>query len=103
MQVIMSIFYSSQLLLKESNSVLPEQEIRESFYQLVGILQNIFLSVQSRPLDVSHLAPVFFHFHLGLYLYFSYDYIFDKKLERLSLRFLKKQDRRHSDPNARNG
>ena len=35
MQLIMSSFCSSQLLLKVSNSVLPE---------LVGILQNIFIS-----------------------------------------------------------
>ena len=40
------------------------------------------------------LHLVFFHFHLGLYLYFSYDYIFDKKLEGLSLLFLKKRNER---------
>ena len=32
MQVIIPTFYSSQLLLKGSNAVLPEGEIREMFY-----------------------------------------------------------------------
>ena len=32
MQVIMSSFYSSKLLIKGSNSVLPEWEIQEMFY-----------------------------------------------------------------------
>ena len=32
MQVIMASFYSSKLLIKGSNSVLPEWEIREMFY-----------------------------------------------------------------------
>jgi hypothetical protein len=32
MQVIMSSFYSSQLLLKVSNSFLPERQIQEVFY-----------------------------------------------------------------------
>ena len=44
MQVIMSSLYSSKLLIKWSNSVLPEQKIWEMFYQLVGILQNISIS-----------------------------------------------------------
>ena len=45
MQVIMSSLYSSKLLIKWSNSVLPEREIQEMFYQLVVILQNISISV----------------------------------------------------------
>jgi hypothetical protein len=32
MQVVMSSFYSLQLLLKHSNSVLPERQIQELFY-----------------------------------------------------------------------
>ena len=45
---------------------------------------------QSRPSEMSHLAPiiVFFNFHLGLYLYFSSNYISDTKFGK-TLRFLK--------------
>ena len=40
----MSSFYSSQLLIKGSNSVLTEREIQEMIYQLKGIFQNISIS-----------------------------------------------------------
>ena len=54
--VIMSSFYSSQLLLKVSNSVLPEQEIRELFF-LVGILKFFFIRVVRffTPLEKLHM------------------------------------------------
>ena len=36
--------FNQKLLLKGSNSVLPEREIREMFYLLVGILKIISIS-----------------------------------------------------------
>ena len=40
--------FNAKLFIKGSISVLPEQEIREMFYQLVGILQNISISVANK-------------------------------------------------------
>ena len=37
--------FKQKLLIKRSNSVLPEQEIQKMFYLLVGILQNISINV----------------------------------------------------------
>ena len=56
MQVIISSFYSSLLLLSPlSNFVLPEQEIREMFYYLVGILLSV-MHTQSKAWSCFHLT-----------------------------------------------
>ena len=59
MQVIMTIFSSSHLLIKGSNSVLPDREIQEMFYLLVRILQNI--SIGANALNFSLVKTAWIH------------------------------------------
>ena len=39
-------YFKQKLLLKVSNSVLPDREIRKMCYLLVGIVRNIFISIR---------------------------------------------------------
>ena len=57
---ILAIAISKQkFLIKRSNSVLLEWEIREMFYQLVGIVKNIFISEEGNLCKTSLITKSF--------------------------------------------